>query len=143
MKQDALIEQVFNLLDDCEPDAGEICAALSELGYNYADDLSDDEILALRAALECAINYDDDAERLAWAVNVITNGDYTFYADVYDDEDLGRAVFDEKDGGELENHRFADYISVGYERLGADFRADTGGVFTSIGYFAPAEGAAW
>ena len=144
-----LLDKFWDLLEEPEPDAEEILNTLHKLGSHICDGFSSADFYALMAALEYLVAVDACptlptlTARINAAAKMIREENFKFYPDVYDDEDLGRTVFDEEDCGELEGHRFADYISVDYEQLGADFRADTGGVFTSIGYFAPAEGAAW
>ena len=141
-----LLDKFWDLLEEPEPDAENILNTLHKIGSHICEGFSSTDFYALRAALE----YLDVkgtpigvAARLDAAAKMIREENFKFYPDAYDDEQLGRDVFDEEDRGELENRNFAEYISVDYEQLGADFHTDTGGVFTSIGYFAPSEDAAW
>lgn len=141
-----LFDKFWDLLEEPEPDAEEILNTLHKLGSHICDGFSSADFYALRAALEYldAVNACPTlTARINAAAKMIREENFKFYPDAYDDEQLGRDVFDEEDRGELEWHRFSDYIRVDYEQLGADFRADTDGVYTSIGYFAPSEDAAW
>ena len=141
-----LLDKFWDLLEEPEPDAENILNTLHKIGSHICEGFSSTDFYALRAALEYLDAVDACptlTARMNAAAKMIREENFKFYPDAYDDEQLGRDVFDEEDRGELENRNFAEYISVDYEQLGADFHTDTGGVFTSIGYFAPSEDAAW
>lgn len=67
------------------------------------------------------------------AYNVYTNGDYSFYEGVQDNDDLGRAVVDMYGSiSELSKETLENYFD--YEAYGRDIDIESTGTFTENGY---------
>lgn len=68
---------------------------------------------------------------LAEALEVLRDGEYSYYPGVYEEEDLGVFVVDEGLFGEVPES-LLNYLD--YEAIGRDWRINEGGSFTSKGY---------
>ena len=119
-----------------QPEGANLIHAAAALGFDI-DGRWAREYAALCAAIEYHQQQGDEItiELVADVVEAINDNEYVFFMGVHDDEDLGSAILDEF----REDRRSWGYgwliACVDWERLGEDWRNETGGSYTSRGYF--------
>ncbi len=128
-------EEIF--ITDYESDIPGVCRYLGEYEsideLNYlavlVDDLSRSELEKFEAAVSAG-EYTGSAKNL---INLAQNLDcFELYADVHDEDDLGRMYILEFGAMTVPEH-LVDYID--YEAYGRDVRINESGTFTEQGYF--------
>lgn len=115
--------------DDCE----RVCLLVNICPETITEYFQASELPALAAAVEFfVINKDDFDTGLEKVFETIDSGEYTFFENIFYDDDLGEKLAHGKVDDDIWGY-------VDFESLGEDYRRDYNGEYVFNGFFAPKE----